>query len=166
MSAVFFGIFGGFTALELPLLVVRKLFPQTEGILPLGGDEFTQVAILVMSALFTAQVVWLGHHSAKFVQRFRQRKNDRLLPPTRESLRSNEPTAIQAASISHDTIDEILQFVEVKPNQSVLESGCPQSGSSVKASSARAKKAKVNGKQTDISAATSITTEHRLPPSF
>src|ERR1700732_2673718 len=99
MSAVFFGIFGGFTALELPLLVVRKLFPQTEGILPLGGDEFTQVAILVMSALFTAQVVWLGHHSAKFVQRFRQRKNDRLLPPTRESLRSNEPTAIQAASI-------------------------------------------------------------------
>jgi len=71
MSALFFGIFACFTALELPLSIIRKLFPQTEGILPLGGDEFTQLAILVMSALFTTQVVWLGHHCVKFLQRLR-----------------------------------------------------------------------------------------------
>jgi hypothetical protein len=41
-----------FAALEFPLLVVRKLFPKTAGVLPLGGDEFSQLGILLMIGVF------------------------------------------------------------------------------------------------------------------
>jgi hypothetical protein len=45
---------------EIPLLVARRLFPQTADILPLGGDDFTQLAILVLMGVFlqlTAEAV-------------------------------------------------------------------------------------------------------------
>jgi hypothetical protein len=41
-----------FAAFEFPLMVARKLFPKTASFLPLGGDEFTQLAILLMSGIF------------------------------------------------------------------------------------------------------------------
>ena len=43
-------------ALEMPLHVVRKLFPQVN-FLPLGGDEFNQAAILLMISFFVTQVI-------------------------------------------------------------------------------------------------------------
>jgi len=56
-----------FAALEFPLLVARKLFPKTAGVLPLGGDEFSQLAILVMSGLFVALCVgWIAELFAYF----------------------------------------------------------------------------------------------------
>jgi hypothetical protein len=56
-----------FAALEFPLLVVRKLFPKTAGMLPLGGDEFSQLAILVMSGLFVALCIgWTADLIAYF----------------------------------------------------------------------------------------------------
>lgn len=41
-----------FASFELPLLVIRRLFPKTKRVLPLGGDEFSQLAILVILGLF------------------------------------------------------------------------------------------------------------------
>jgi hypothetical protein len=71
MYVVIFTIFAAFMALELPLLVIRKLFPQTESVLPLGGDEFNQVAILLMMALFCAHVVLFAYYIVKATRRLR-----------------------------------------------------------------------------------------------
>jgi hypothetical protein len=39
-------------ACDIPLQVAHKLFPHQTPFLPLGGEEFTQLAILVLTAVF------------------------------------------------------------------------------------------------------------------
>ncbi|VIO70540.1 hypothetical protein CI1B_31940 [Bradyrhizobium ivorense] len=43
-------------ACEIPLLILRKLVPQLEPHLPLGGDELTQLGILALGAIFVGQL--------------------------------------------------------------------------------------------------------------
>jgi hypothetical protein len=42
-------------ACDIPLKVAHKLYPNT-GILPLGGDDFTQLAILVLMGFFFEEI--------------------------------------------------------------------------------------------------------------
>jgi hypothetical protein len=58
-APMYITILAFFLALELPLLVVHRLFPQARRFLPLGGDEFSQLAILLMTGVFVAQVAFL-----------------------------------------------------------------------------------------------------------
>lgn len=44
---------------EIPLLVLPRLFPQLGTRLPLGGDELTQLGILVLTGLFLGQLIEL-----------------------------------------------------------------------------------------------------------
>jgi hypothetical protein len=37
---------------EIPLMVAHRLFPHQTSFLPLGGDDFVQLAILMMVAWF------------------------------------------------------------------------------------------------------------------
>jgi hypothetical protein len=46
-------------ACDIPLAVAHKLFPQSTPYLPLGGDEFTQISILVLMAVFFEECVRL-----------------------------------------------------------------------------------------------------------
>lgn len=44
---------------EIPLLALPRLFPQLGARLPLGGDELTQLGILVLTGLFLGQLIEL-----------------------------------------------------------------------------------------------------------
>jgi hypothetical protein len=56
-------------SLELPLLALHKIFPQTHGYLPVGGDEFSQMAILLMTAFFISQVILITQSVIKAIRR-------------------------------------------------------------------------------------------------
>lgn len=43
-------------ACEIPLLIGPRLFPQLKAYFPLGGDELTQLGILVLTAIFVGQL--------------------------------------------------------------------------------------------------------------
>jgi hypothetical protein len=43
-------------ACEIPLLIARRLFPRLGAVLPLGGDDLTQLGILALTALFLGQL--------------------------------------------------------------------------------------------------------------
>ncbi len=60
-------------ACEIPLMVVHRLFPDATGFLPLGGDEFTQLAILVLMAVFFEELSKLLAESLKTVLRMIRR---------------------------------------------------------------------------------------------
>lgn len=54
-------------ACEIPLLVARRLFPRTAGYLPLGGDDLTQLGILVLTAVFLGQAYELVPQLIRFL---------------------------------------------------------------------------------------------------
>jgi hypothetical protein len=65
-------------ACEIPLMVAHRLFPQHTPYLPLGGDEFIQLAILMLMAWFFAELTALASESLTFIIRtIRRWKKDR-----------------------------------------------------------------------------------------
>jgi hypothetical protein len=60
-------------ACDIPLVVAHKLFPQSTPYLPLGGEEFTQLAILVLMAVFFEEFVEIVGESLRIFVRMIQR---------------------------------------------------------------------------------------------
>ena len=65
-------------ACEIPLMVAHRLFPHHTSFLPLGGDHFTQLAIMVLMGLFFDELAKLISESVRTVLRIvRHRKKGR-----------------------------------------------------------------------------------------
>jgi hypothetical protein len=65
-------------AAEIPLMVAHRLFPNHTEFLPLGGDEFTQLSVLVLMAIFFEELCSLASESLTYLSRMiRKNKKDR-----------------------------------------------------------------------------------------
>ena len=54
-------------ACEIPLMVIHRLLPDTTDYLPLGGDDFTQLAILMLMAASVEELSKLISESVKTI---------------------------------------------------------------------------------------------------
>jgi hypothetical protein len=64
-------------ACDIPLRVAHKLFPESTPYLPLAGDEFTQLAILVLTAVFLQELKALVRESLRsFLRMIRRLRKD------------------------------------------------------------------------------------------
>jgi hypothetical protein len=52
---------------EIPLMVIHRLIPDITDYLPLGGDDFTQLAILTLMAAFVEEMRKLIGESVKAI---------------------------------------------------------------------------------------------------